>query len=80
MTFKDWFDSKEYASWDNACDVAQEGWYYQQKRIDDLECALKEIADNKTFNHYDCADRTEEVYDVGKSLVQTARDVLKEGE
>jgi len=50
------------------------------ERIARLENALQDIADEKTFNHYDCADCTEEVYEVGKSLVQTARDVLQEGE
>lgn len=49
-------------------------------RIARLEMALKDIADEQIFNYYDCADCTEEVYEVGKALVQTARDVLKEGE
>ena len=48
------------------------------KKVVGLESALQDIADEKTFNHYDCADCTEEVYETGKALVQTARDVLKE--
>jgi len=50
------------------------------KRVKELENALQDIADEQIFNVYDCADCTEEVYETGKALVQTARDVLKEGE
>jgi hypothetical protein len=46
MTFEDWFDSNEHASWDNACDVAREAWDCQQAKIEALERWISGIADD----------------------------------
>jgi len=43
MTFEDWFDSNEHASWDNACDVAREAWDCQQAKIEALESENKRL-------------------------------------
>ena len=49
----------------------------QVARNERLEKALQEIAGSKLFNHYDPTDCTEEVFDEGRALVQTARDAIR---
>ena len=37
MTFEEWFVNEGHSKWDDAFEVAEEAWDYQQKRIDNLE-------------------------------------------
>ncbi len=45
-----------------------------------LRYALQEISDCETFAHYNPLDCTEEIFEDGQAIVQTARDALREGE
>ena len=53
MTFEDWFDSNEHASWDNACDVAREAWDYQQGRIKLLEQRVIDLQGHDELRYID---------------------------
>ena len=49
---------------------------FQLARNERLAEALQEIADSRLFNSYDPADCTEEVFEEGRALIQTARDAV----
>ena len=68
--------------------VREDGSHYQytecvkshiaqlQSTLDRLENALQEVADCKDFDAFDPTDCTEEIYETGNAMVETARDAL----